>query len=73
MALVKVEGTTFLRDTNTMALINENDEERISYYEKINMMKNQRDEINNVKNEINEIKSDLSQIKELMLKLLDKE
>jgi hypothetical protein len=72
MALVKVTGTSFVRDTNNMALMNTDDSARNEYYSKVRMLKVQEDEINTVKTEIASIKDDMCEIKQLMLKLLDK-
>lgn len=65
--LVKVEGTSYVRDINTMALINTNVAEKNDYLSKITMMKTQKEEINTVKNEIDSIKNDMKEIKELLL------
>ena len=65
--LVKVEGTSFVRDTNTMALINTNTAEKNEYLTKVRMIKTQKEEINNVKQEIDSIKNDMKEIKELLL------
>jgi hypothetical protein len=72
MALVKVTGTSFVRDTNNMALMNTDETARNEYYSKVKMLKTQEDEINTVKAEISSIKGDMYEIKQLMLKLLDK-
>lgn len=72
MALVKVEGTTFVRDTETMLLMNTDVLSKNEYYAKARLLKTQKQEINNVKCEIQGIKEDMKEIKELMLKLMDK-
>lgn len=72
MALVKVTGTNFVRDTTSMVLNNTDDIAKNEYYAKVRLLKNQKDEINTVKAEINEMKHEISEIKQLMLKLLDK-
>jgi hypothetical protein len=72
MSLVKVTGTEFVRDTNTMALINMDNTARNEYYAKVRMLKTQKQEINTVKEEIAGIKNDMVEIKQLMLKLLEK-
>jgi hypothetical protein len=69
--LVKVPGTSFVRDTNTMALINVDSKEKIEYQNKVRMMQSQKEEINNVREEINSVKDDVKEIKELILKLLE--
>ena len=70
MALVKVEGTPYYRDTNTMALINMDSSGRDEYNFKKRLVTNQKEEINTIKSEINSIKSDMTEIKELMHQLL---
>ena len=70
--LVKVTGTNLVRDTNTMALINTDNQVKNEYYEKLRMLKSQKEEINTVKTEIETMKSDINDIKNLMVKLLEK-
>lgn len=70
--LVKVTGTPFVRDSNSMGLINNDDHARNDYYNKVRMMKSQKDEINKVKTEVESIKNDVSEIKSLLLQLMDK-
>ena len=70
--LVKVTGTNLVRDTNSMALINTDNESKNEYYNKLRMMKIQREEINSVKTEIETIKQDMADIKSMMVKLLEK-
>lgn len=72
MALVKVTGTNFVRDTNTMALINMDAKEKTEYQNKVRMIRSQKEEINNVREEINSVKEDVKEIKSLLLKLLEK-
>lgn len=73
MAIVKVEGTTFVRDTKTMALINTDLSGLEDYKMKSALINNQKSEINKVKNEINEIKDDVRIIKELLMQLSGKQ
>ena len=70
--LVKVTGTNLVRDTNSMALINTDNESKNEYYNKLRMMKIQKEEINSVKTEIETIKQDMADIKSMMVKLLEK-
>ena len=70
--LVKVTGTNLVRDTSSMALINTDNEARNEYYNKLRMMKTQKEEINSVKTEIETMKQDIADIKSLMVKLLEK-
>ena len=69
--LVKVTGTDFVRDTNSMGLSNLNTSEKNEYYSKVRMMSVQKEEINKVKSEMESIKTDVSEIKSLLLKLLE--
>lgn len=55
-----------------MALINTDEDTKNDYYEKLRMMKMQKNEINTIKSEINIIKNDMAELKDLMLQLLDK-
>jgi hypothetical protein len=70
--LVKVNNTNYVRDTESMALMNTDSESKNEYLAKVRMLKTQKDEINTVKQEIADIKEDMGEIKQLMLQLLDK-
>jgi hypothetical protein len=72
MSLVKVNNSNFVRDTQSMALMNTDDTARNEYYSKVRMLKTQKDEINTVKQEIDGIRNEMSEIKQLMLKLIEK-
>ena len=67
--LVKIPGTTYVRDTKTMALINTDVSGLEDYKLKFNLINNQKQEINTIKNEINGIKDDMQTIKSLLLQL----
>jgi|TARA_B110000503_G_C6802162_1_gene271574 hypothetical protein len=67
--LVKIPGTTYVRDTNTMALINTDQAGLEDYKVKSKLLNTQKTEINNIKSEINEIRNDVGVIKELLLQL----
>ena len=69
---VKVTGTSFVRDTNSMALINTDVNDRAEYYNKVKLSSQQRQEINTLKDEIDIIRSDMSEIKQLMVALINK-
>jgi len=69
MAIVKIPGTTYVRDTKTMALINTDMAGLEDYKVKSALINNQKTEINKVKNEINDIKDDVKIIKELLMQL----
>jgi hypothetical protein len=67
--LVKVTGTTFVRDTKTMALINVDNAGLEDYNFKKQLVGSQKQEINNIKNELNEVRDDIKVIKEMLLQL----
>jgi hypothetical protein len=67
--LVKIPGTTYVRDTKTMALINTDVSGLEEYNFKSKMINSQKEQINNIKNEINGIKDDMQTIKSLLLQL----
>lgn len=72
MALVKVEGAEFFRDTKNMALISQDSAGRDEYLAKRKILTAQKDEINKLKVEIKEIKNDVSDIKNMIHQLLNK-
>ena len=69
---VEVVGTDFIRDTDSMAIINTNDSMKNEYYNKVKLLTAQKQELNTVKCEIDDIKNDISEIKQLMLAILNK-
>lgn len=73
MAIVKIPGTTYVRDTQTMALINTDVAGLEDYKMKSSLINNQKNEINKVKNEINELRDDVRTIKELLMQLSGKQ
>ena len=70
MSFVKVDGTAFVRDTNSMGIINTDSHAKNEYLAKVRMINTQKSEINKVNQEINQLKSDLSDIKELLQQLI---
>jgi hypothetical protein len=70
--LVQVTGTTLVRDTKSMGLINCDLNGLQEYENKRSAAIAQRNQINTLKSEIENIKGDVAEIKQLMLKLLDK-
>lgn len=70
--LVKVDDSTFVRDTESRALINQDNAGREEYYSKVRLLNTQKNQINKVNDEISLLKSDLSEIKELLKQLLPK-
>lgn len=69
---VQVTGTTFYRDTNSMALVNKDSAGLNDYMNKRKIAERQRDEINSVKKEMESIRNDMTEIKTIMLQLLNK-
>jgi hypothetical protein len=72
MSLVQIPGTTLIRDTNSMGLINRDKNGLDDYNTKRKLMSTQKQEINNVKEEIQNIKSDMQEIKQMLSQLVDK-
>lgn len=70
--LVQITDTSFVRDTNSMALINKDQNGLNDYMRKRNLLASQKNEINTLKSEILEIKEDMQDIKNLLLQLMDK-
>jgi hypothetical protein len=73
MDIVKITGTNFVRDLNSMGLSNLNSSEKEEYYAKLRLLKNQKVELNSMQAQIDSIKNDVSTIKELLLQLISKE
>jgi hypothetical protein len=69
---IQIPGTTLIRDTNTMALINQDTNGLNEYMKKRKMLESQKSEINNMKSDISELKDDMQEIKQLILKLVEK-
>lgn len=69
---VKVTGTSFIRDINSMGLSNIDPVAKEEYYAKSKMMHAQKQELNSIRSEIDIVKNDLSDIKQLLLQLMDK-
>ena len=69
---VKIPGTTFYRDINSMALVNKDTAGLEDYKNKRKFAESQRQEINNLKKEMDCIKNDVLEIKEMMHQLLKK-
>jgi hypothetical protein len=72
MPSVKIPGTNFTRDTGSMVLLNNDEAARNDYHSKVQMMKVQKQEINNVKSEMDSVKKDMNEIKLLLKALLEK-
>ena len=72
MSLVRVTGTNFVRDVNSMAIMPVDNTEKNEYYAKLRLVKNQKEEINNIRSEIDGIKLDVGEIKGLLKQLIGK-
>jgi hypothetical protein len=72
MSLVKIEGTSLVRDMATKVVINTNEKELQDYYSRVQAIKAEKDEINKVKSQVCDIKQEMSEIKQLLLSLLEK-
>ena len=70
MPLVKVEDSSFVRDTKTRALINQDYAARDEYLAKAKMMAANKTEINKLGAEINQLKSEMADIKDMLNQLL---
>jgi hypothetical protein len=70
MALVKVEDSSFVRDTNSRALINQDYAARDEYFAKVKMLSMNKNQINTLNTEVDNLKSELSEIKNLLNQLL---
>ena len=70
MSLIPIPGTTMLRDTNSMALINRDSNGLQEYQNKRSFLASQRQEINTMKSDLDDVKSDITEIKQLLLQLL---
>lgn len=73
MSLVRVTGTNFVRDVNSMAIMPVDNTEKNEYYAKLRVIKSQKEEINKIRSEIDGIKSDVGEIKGLLKQLIGKE
>jgi hypothetical protein len=70
--IVKVDDSTFVRDIQSGALINQDYSSRDEYYAKVKLITNQKQELNTVRLEIENVKSDIKEIKELLVALIKK-
>lgn len=69
---VEVIGTDFIRDIESKAIINTDNNAKNEYYNKVRILTSQKQELNTVRSEIDNIKNDISEIKHLMFELLNK-
>jgi hypothetical protein len=72
MSLVQIPETTFVRDTTSMALINQDKNGLEAYVKQRNVLVTQKQEINKIKSDIDGIRDDMQEIKSLMMQLIHK-
>lgn len=72
MSLVQIPETTFVRDTASMALINQDKNGLDAYIKQRNVLFAQKQEINSIKSDIQNIRGDMQEIKNLMMQLINK-
>jgi hypothetical protein len=70
--IVPIPGTSLVRDTNSMGLINKDRNGLEEYNMKRKLLATQKEEINNIKAELLSVKTDMQEIKQLLLQLMDK-
>ena len=73
MTFVKVTGTNFVRDINSMGLSNTDTMAKDEYYNKVRLLKNQKEQINIINQDISNVKSDILEIKQLLQQLIVKQ
>jgi len=72
MTMIPIPGTTLVRDTKNMALINQDKNGLEDYLKRRNLMAARQDQINNMKLDIDDLKQDISEIKKLVMILIEK-
>lgn len=72
MSLVPIPDTSFVRDTASMALINQDKNGLDAYIKQRNVLLAQKQEINTIKSDIDSIRNDMQEIKSLMMQLINK-
>jgi dihydroorotate dehydrogenase len=70
--LVPIPGTKLVRDTDSMALINQDNAGLQQYYERRNKLAAEKEQINIIKSEVNDLKKDVNDIKHLLNQILEK-
>lgn len=71
--LVRIPNSNLVRDTESMALINTDNNEKNEYLAKVRLIKNQKEQINIVNQEISQLKGEMNEIKSLLKQLIEKE
>lgn len=72
MSLVPIPDTSFVRDTTSMALINQDKNGLEAYIKQRNVLLAQKQEINTIKSDIDNIRNDMQEIKMMMSQLINK-
>lgn len=72
MPLVKVPGTSFVRDTKSMALENTDQAAKEEYLAKTKILNGQKEKINKMNNDITVLRNEIGDIKQLLQQLIDK-
>ena len=70
--LVKIPDSHFVRDTDSMVLLNQNRAEKEDYYARVRLLQAQKQDINKVNAELASLKTEMGEIKHLLTKLLEK-
>jgi TolA-binding protein len=73
MSLVKVNNTPYVRDTQSMAIINVDTVAKNEYYEKARTLAKQKEQINKMNGDISELRNELGEIKQLLKQLVGKQ
>jgi TolA-binding protein len=73
MSLVKVNNTPFVRDTQSMAIMNVDATAKNEYYEKVRTLAKQKEQINRMNGDISELRGELGEIKQLLQQLVGKQ
>lgn len=72
MSLVQIPETTYVRDTTSMALINQDKSGLEAYIKQRNVLLSQKQEINSIKSDIDSIRNDMQEIKMMVSQLINK-
>lgn len=72
MSLVQIPETTYVRDTTSMALINQDKNGLEAYIKQRNVLLAQKQEINSIKSDIDSIRNDMQEIKMMVSQLINK-
>jgi len=73
MSIVKINNTSFVRDTQSMAIMNVDTTAKNEYYEKVRTLAKQKEQINRMNGDISELRGELGEIKQLLQQLVGKQ